>query len=366
MNSSMSFLIGISKDVGDNQCDGSSGKVPNINIHFNLWDVSLEQDWWSDFFSEDRKTTFLDVGVKISDITSVGEFVIFLPFMVRLNDIVDLHKCLSTNSELARTIFNEDLSFACVTHNESYISFGHDKDEKNFFMHSIPLSNDKMVTIENKNYQYNGSGIDSTLITLTKCFFECANETHKRLKDKSCKGDCNSAYFRLRIPLKNRSVFFTSYKPKDAFFTGNFQKSEIVDFRVNDLRSLPAELYAEKNARSLSFCSSRVDYFLIKDASAELQTVHAGMKKARTLEKAFWNDYILFGNDDDGFKKTIQGKGTMVIYHWVKDVGDKDDIVSFSAFAKFCEAAANKVTIICYLFIVIAISILSNVISDKL
>ncbi|TOB99253.1 hypothetical protein CGJ93_24405, partial [Vibrio parahaemolyticus] len=70
------------------------------------------------------------------------------------------------------------------------------------------------------------------------------------------------AYFRFRVPLEKRNVFIEQYKQGSGLITGSLSKSEIVDFRVNEVRSLPAQLYQEKDIRDLNFASCRVDYFL--------------------------------------------------------------------------------------------------------
>lgn len=170
--------------------------------------------------------------------------------------------------------------------------------------------------------------------------------------------------FRFRIPLKERDVFISEYKPKHALLTGSLYKSEIVDFRVNEARNLPPELYYEKDVRQMEFCATRVDYFLVKDAWCEYQTSHGDFKKSRTLEKSFWSKYLLFKRPADKLSKVMSNKDAMVIYHWSKSQKDSNEMVSFSAFAKFIEQSSSRITIGYYIAAIIVISIISNHLSD--
>lgn len=369
MHSSLAFLrkrkkstppqIGAGNESSGHDVKNNSDEVLSNNyvdspvrLHFNLWDVYTDRN---------SKATFLDVGLHIDNVSLTEEFMIFFPFEFDSSEVIDLHGCLSTDSELVRTIFNENLSFDSITHSLSFVSYDGKVDNR-FFIHSIPLSNPKMVFFEKKQYQYNGGYLISTLMNFSKDFLECIHRSQSEQKNNHRESD--AGYFRFRIPLKAREVFISEYKPKHALLTGSLYKSEIVDFRVNEARSLPPELYYEKDVRQMDFCASRVDYFLVKDAWCEYQTSHGDFKKSRTLEKSFWSKYLLFKIKVDNLSKVMSNKDAMVIYHWSKSPKENNEAVSFSAFAKFIEQSTSRVTIGYYIAAIIVISIISNFLSD--
>jgi len=360
MHSSLAFLVrkinSSLHEVSDSQNVNSSNEQDSkdseaVKLHFNLWDV---------YTKKNKKATFLDVGLHIDNVNDVEEIMMFFPFNIDDSDVIDLHGCLSNDSELVRTIFNQNLSFDSVSHSLSFVRFDGNLNSP-FFIHAVPFSNPKMVLLEKKNYQYNGGYLTSTLIIFQKDYLECIG---KAQSEQSSSGRIsNSGYFRFRIPLKKREIFISDYKPKHALLTGSLNKSEIVDFRVNEARSLPPELYHEKDVRKMEFCVSKIDYFLVKDAWCEFQTSHGSFKKARTLEKSFWSKYLLYKNSFNSLDKILENKDSMVIYHWVKNVDKDEPFVSFSAFSKFIEQRSDWTTILAYVFVIVIISIVSNIIS---
>jgi len=299
MQSSLAFLVNYTKDIQE-------ADKANVKLHFNLWDLYTEKD---------KKETFLDVGVYIKDIKNIKEFLIYFPFHIKNNEFIDLHSCFRTDSELVRTIFNHNLSFNSVSNSLSYISYDSKGTTDDFFVHTLPFESAAMLAVNHQNYAYNGDGLNSTLFTMTDTFLECVRGYQETAVEAET---TNAAYFRFRVPLKDRSVFISAYEPKHSFITGALNKNEIIDFRVNESRSLPSGLYNEKESRRMSFVSDSIDYFLVKDAWCEYQGSHSGFKKSRTLEKSFWLDYLIFKSNNENLRKALKNDEPIVIYHWQK------------------------------------------------
>ncbi|WP_144431428.1 hypothetical protein [Aeromonas schubertii] len=174
-------------DSGEALGNNDNEELSPVRLHFNLWDVYTDRN---------SKATFLDVGLHIDRVSLTEEFMIFFPFEFDSSDVIDLHGCLSTDSELVRTIFNENLSFESITHSVSFVSIDGKNDNKFFIhsIHSIPLSNPKMVLFEKKHYQYNGGHLTSTLMNFGKDFLECIHRAQSDQNSNHRKSD--SGYFR--------------------------------------------------------------------------------------------------------------------------------------------------------------------------
>ncbi|NOE60381.1 hypothetical protein GU261_09580 [Vibrio cholerae] len=98
--------------LASNSAEGINRKSNTMDLHFNLWDVSTSQR---------SKSCFLDVGIRVNKIDEIEDILVYFPFSISREDFIDLHSCFSTNSELVRTIFNENLSFESVTQNLSFV-----------------------------------------------------------------------------------------------------------------------------------------------------------------------------------------------------------------------------------------------------
>ncbi|WP_217535239.1 hypothetical protein [Vibrio cholerae] len=341
--------------LASNSAEGINSKSNTMDLHFNLWDVSTSQR---------SKSCFLDVGIRVNKIDEIEDLLVYFPFSISREDFIDLHSCFSTNSELVRTIFNENLSFESVTQNLSFVRFDNKSKDNKFFIHETPFSNESLISINHGNFFYNGDKLDSTLLSFKGEFIKNLKKYHENQKHLG--RDSTDAYFRFRVPLEKRNVFIEQYKQGSGLITGSLSKSEIVDFRVNEVRSLPAQLYQEKDIRDLNFASCRVDYFLVKDAKCEYQTSHGSFKKSRTLEKSFWKDYLLYESKNSNLKKVLEEKEPMVIYHWnkIKDIGD--EFIGFSAFSKFVEPRVHLMKVVTYIAMIILLAILANIATSHL
>ncbi|EHK0752006.1 hypothetical protein RG677_003670 [Vibrio parahaemolyticus] len=347
MHSSLALLIKRNKP---------SSEGSKVELHFNLWDVSTKNYG----FAKGRNT-FLDVGLYIEDTKNLTDLLIYFPFDIPSDGFIDLHSCFRKDSELVRTIFNENLSFDSVTQSLSFVRFDEGR-EKKFFIHELPFNNDSLIEIKHGDYQYNGSKIKSTIVNFKKDFFKAL--ARYQLEQREQGRDSPHSYFRFRVPLKKINIFVDEYKQGSAIITGTLHKNEIIDFRFNEVRSLPAQVYQEKDARELEFASCRVDYFLVKDAMCEYQTSHGSFKKSRTLEKSFWKEYLLYENNSSPLKNVLENEEPMVIYHWNKTKDKDGSFVGFSAFSKFIEPRVKKRNVFFYVALIVSLAIVANIVTS--
>lgn len=166
---------------------------------------------------------------------------------------------------------------------------------------------------------------------------------------------CGMRYTRLRICGQSIKDFFSqNIDPKSAFqyFT---TKYEMLDFRLNNVRSLPAEFIDSKS--NLPKKIRRVRCFLICEAGEEVLRVSSAYKKLRSLEKDGWRNYIeLNGN-----------AGKLLAYQWNVDDENKVD------YSLFAETRTSKLGVWRTLFLLflaflasVGASCISNLICQKL
>ncbi|MEZ8093781.1 hypothetical protein ACED51_06800 [Photobacterium swingsii] len=353
---------------------GSDSVQLETDVHFNLWDVYTKNT-----LRKSKKVRFLDIGIKIINIAEFDSIKVFLPFTFPASELTDLHGCLYNNSDLVRTIFNENLSFTNVNHNLSLVDF--DLYNVKFFIHSIPLDSEDLVKINEKEYRYNGKLLKCTTIEFTNKLVDSYCKSQEDYLKVECEKDnilkdskIKDSYIRFRVPLHvNGEPFISEYKPIAQYITGAFEKYEVVDLRLNEVRNLPKELYHDINSNNLKFCSRNVQYFLIKDAWSEYQLSHNSFNKARTLETGAWKDYLLYKSTDDDFQKKLDENSLMIIYHW-KDKKktsenkneEKHDFLSFSALAKFKEAKSGLKHISLFVIVLLTLSVGASLVASRL
>lgn len=144
---------------------------------------------------------------------------------------------------------------------------------------------------------------------------------------------------------------------KDAKLLSRMESTEIVDFRVNEIRDLPTGIVKFLNN---PICIAVVHFFLIRETNSELKLSHAEFKRCRILEKELWDSYLTDGTAKEKFCTPDQ----MLIYHW-KEEQDKNRYLSkFSAFAKFSTIAVSNETLQTFMVYIIVLGIVSGVLAN--
>ncbi|TCB33579.1 hypothetical protein E0H86_02025 [Acinetobacter sp. ANC 4635] len=167
-------------------------------------------------------------------------------------------------------------------------------------------------------------------------------------------------YFRFRLQLSSKQVKILSqnYEPEDRLVVSKFEKIEIIDFRLNELRDLPASIC---NQLKSNFILEQIHFFIIRDIHDELKLSHDKYKRCRLLEKEVWNEYLCFKTE----KATLPTQ--MLIYHFDKKykIGENkfQHIDRFNAFAKFVRVKVTLANILAFVFSVIILGAFGSLIA---
>ena len=128
----------------------------------------------------------------------------------------------------------------------------------------------------------------------------------------------------------------------NIFQDASLRTTEIIDFRINDLRSCPENL-REEFLRTPRFTIKKIHYLIMRSSTDEYITIGDTEVKGRLLEKEIWKNYIDIEEND------------MIAYH-VKE--EKDD--TFSNLSRFKYPLNVGERLFWYIFIAIILSLASS------
>ncbi|MCM5509790.1 hypothetical protein [Vibrio sp. SCSIO 43169] len=312
----------------------------NLEVHVNYWSLAKDE------------INYLDVGIKLirdkhtSDNTELYQKLesvnIYLPFEKKhIEYDSELGFMVCKDQELLSAIFN------------SYIEeYSHMNDSG---IHNITLPDGEELSFFTQIDLKNGDGLEG--VKLTELIDKKENGTLLSFPGalfKVAKGNVkNSVYFRFRIKLLDEKAIrriSTITKPKYSVLLGDLNKTEIVDFRLNEARNLPFKIRAKVNS---SKPLNTIHFFLIREAISDFKASHSNYKRCRVLETDIWDKYL--GLDDT--------KSQYLIYHWSEKAKDtsRSFIDHFSAFAKFTSNQVSIRLVLVVIFVTFMIGVVSGV-----
>jgi hypothetical protein len=289
------------KDAASNNIN----KHPEVELHFNYWSL------------KSNDINYLDIGVEIAKSGNFDSLNFFLPFDKEFIEYShNLGGIVCKNADLVVALFNNPQAKAVP-------------DDKNHGTYNVTLTSDKSIKFytqieEQKNIPLGGVKIDThdtdekkgTMLSFPAELFGG--------RDRQYIG-----YFRFRIVLKGNqhNAISVTRKSKDAMITAHLDSTELIDFRVNEPRNLPAQIRTRLNS---VLPISGINFFLIRDANTEYKMSHTEFQRCRLLERDLWAPYLVTLNNSESPETPEQ----MLIYHW-KDIKEEKMIEHFSAYAKF-------------------------------
>jgi hypothetical protein len=230
----------------------------SAEVHVNLWRRRIEK-------ISNKEETFLDIGLRLRDASSIADFRLYLPFHVTQNDIRDLGKVLHNRVTLM-AVFNE-----------AYIA-GEFDVLGTFSIHDT--SNVEVLCCHSLN-----PGVDFTVATRN----DLHSGTIVHFTDGLCtrfRSDADQ-YIRFRIILDKETdkAFSQLHRQFDAVFLSAIPRDEVVEFRFNERRSLPQEIIDEMSARDHNelFKFTALHYFLIRESDSQFVMSHTDFHKVRLL-----------------------------------------------------------------------------------
>lgn len=380
--------------------DESNGNLPEVELHFNYWSLP------------NTKYDYLDIGVKLAQLTEESSdnppektesaeqdeskfanvfksLNFYLPF--NKEDIeyhYELGELVCKEDELIPAIFNGELLSKDVYQTGQY--------ELNISNFQRPL---RVITQiqEDQEGSFQGVKISNLFdephkgvqLSFPVELFKLTNRK-KTTEQEQEHTTAPDRYIRFRVVIKQgKGNPLSSIEPrKGAFLTGNFERDEIVDFRINESRNLPgtvrAQLFENSNIKLVHF-------FLIRDSSNDLKISHTSYKRCRILENGLWNSYLClsskngapfaeakgrFRNSLNWIKRKIHLKSSKpaqisendrtLIYHWSEKekTGGKKSLDHFAAFSKFTSTRTKYLHLLRFAVAVLVIGMVASYLSN--
>lgn len=321
---SRSFAIWGCRNYGDGSGDTyNETRSDFINeLHINFWNITSQ------------KFYYLDFGISFShpetkEISEHGAVCLFLPFVKDKNDFTDLSTNLESSKELITAVFNEH-----VIKKDSI-------NEKHLLL-NLTRKGELLV---NTKLDFEGGALDKRITTKkrndgTYIFFH--------LKDCLSKSNHCNHYIRFRINLNASDIekIVKTFYPKDLFLKSNIERSDIIDFRINEQRNLPNEVAT--TLASASCTPSKYHFFVIRDMVDDSSASGSAYQGCRILESETWKKY--FSND------VSFGENDPIIYHWKIKKDEDARLGDFSAVVKFKTTRSKVSKIFAYIFYAAAIT----------
>ncbi len=299
-----------------------------VELHINYWSLEAKQ-----------ACNYLDIGLRIELLKeeSFKSINFYLPFkMSKENYMGNLGSVICSTDDLIELIFNERLKSSFEGVNYKDINFDGKDNETLRVYKQLEIGDDdsnlKFIVNEENN---------SLRIQIPKSIL-CLNPIN--LPNNKQKKIYHYLRFRLKLTSEHVKVLSQNYEPQDRLVVSKFEKTEIIDFRLNELRDLPAVVC---NCLNKNFVLEQIHFFLIRDIHDELKLSHAKYKRCRLLEKEVWNPYLKFKDEHAILPEQ------MLIYHFQKNTDELKHIDRFNAFAKFVRVKVTLVSIFLFIFSVI-------------
>ncbi|MGV2111674.1 hypothetical protein ACQZ46_10380 [Agrobacterium salinitolerans] len=319
----------------------TNGDITNTTMetHFNFWRIAGDKDFRGRLQSPARD--FLEIGLLIKNPAPIQHINVYLPVDVEKQSIQDAGVLLAKTS-VAQGIFNEKLQ--CVlTPAPERIEL---KNGENLFcrVHKFIQQNGNLDASHLSLEKFS----DGTLLSIEKAAIESVS--HQIKADERI-------YFRLRVylPSGKSSPFIHVITPHDRKFQSGFDEIEYIDFRFNEIRTLPPlvenKIRTDENQGKVNI--SLVAFLTAFPVRSELSASSIQWHKNRLLEHDPWDDYVPSGIP-----------GGMVVYHWKKEDKEGNGVADFSSFVKLYTRRSGRKILFTYLFVAFLFGLFGNLVAS--
>lgn len=335
----MGYSLGFWLEDKSNTSPVEGISTNKVELHINYWSLEAKQ-----------ACNYLDIGLRLELVSdnSFNSINFYFPFkMAKENYMGNLGSVICSTDELVELIFNERLKSSFEGVNFKDINFYGKENETLRLYKELDIGN-QLTNVQFILDEENGS-------TRIKIPAEMLDTTPISVEGKTV---YHYFRFRLRLTPEHVKILSQNYEPQDRLVVSKFEKIEVIDFRLNELRDLPA---AVSNCLNKNFILEQIHFFLIRDIHDELKLSHAKYKRCRLLEKEVWNPYLKFKGESAILPEQ------MLIYHFEKNSkGDNKEskhIDRFNAFAKFVRVKVTFSNILVFIFSVIMLGAMGSLLA---
>lgn len=290
---------------------------------------------------------FLDFGIFINDVaTEISSVSFYFPFKVGKSALNDLGKSLS-KSELLCTLFNGDYAVRNINGSPSYYCVSPSPSlEKNqpFWLYVLGENNFSVSEIEPF-----GSIVTIKILSIPKKSGGIQPATSEKKPKRNL-------YFRFRVENIPPNSIFYEEKISNDFIQSAFSKTEMIDFRINEIREMNPKVYEEITKDKTFLPFSKIHFYFVGSSEDEQVAGNTSYNDCRLLNFERWQDYI--GNFYDNKRK-------LIAYHWcwkgdeVQRTKDK-----YNIFIKTIYKSIKWITIFKYCGVVFFLSLIATVVWD--
>lgn len=280
--------------------------VPAIlpELHLNIWE---KENFWP------FESAFLDIGLMLDVADTAQTFEFALPWTISDSDIEDLAPRLQEAGAIP-AIFNEGWICSNSNGRAGYVT---DPATSNVFTFS-ELGTDLKLHMHN-----GGTRNEQQCIRL--------NVPGIKAKSDSANPSAQRMYVRFRVKKVPKTFYRVSINPKDRIFLSSWQRTEIIDFRMNVRRGVPLSLENKINGNFVAF--QKVHLFLMKSRDQDIVFEDKRFRSCRSLEdELFWANYSLSAGSNDWHRFwSRQRVKNSLGYQWTKTI-EKNQITGADIF----------------------------------
>lgn len=298
----------------------SPGDEPGIQVHLNFWKLPQYKA--------------LDIGIHFPTIKK-GKVCLFINTQNSIH-VSDISKYFEL-SDIRNVVFNEFMTvkscpYDCMCWQTKQRS---NPDSKPFCICGI----EKTITTTE---EYGGKFVQVE-VTNSDCKKDnCQKDESQKCeaqKDESQKDECkcNEEYIRLRLTGYAIESLYNQEEVPSSKLEYYTSKIEFLDFRLNNVRSLPTGFIRDKKSFPRL---DKIRCFLMIESSEDLLLYNKTYKKVRAIEKDRWVPYL------DILKSYIDKNKAILAYQWNTDEAELD----FSLFTKIKRSEIKKFW--CFVFVI--------------
>lgn len=258
-----------------------------FELQINLWNIKVKD------IPSGNETTFKAIDFGIVCPLTTQEIAFVFPFKIGKDDFQDLAKCLSENSDLLCTVFNEELKSESVP-GRSY--------------HAIECEKFKYLMYELSEENIIDDCYDEKTNTSILTFR--INYTFAKDQIENCQ-----LFVRFRLKLNDLKCFAVKKDVSNDWLQSAFSSTYMFDIRINDVRELSKKKLELEEYKGFSLPKfTKIHFFYMSDSEETIENGSSIKLDSRLLENERWHSYL---------GKNIEFTSSNVAHHWKKAIKEE-------------------------------------------
>ena len=279
----------------------------------------------------------LDIGIMLLDrVADIKSISIYFPFKLYENDVEDLGEVIREHN-LFCTLFNGDYVISNIPNSPLYYKVEPITANQDAFL---------LCVLEKNTLRIDRSLQIGTLLTISIADIP----TGMLLRKNGFPG----LYFRLRIKNLSKDMFFYEDNISNDIFQSAFSKSELVDFRINEMREFDRTIIDDLKKDRYFVSFRKFHFFFIGSSENEEVQGNVNYVDTRLLDPQRWADY------EESIRKA---KVRYIAYHWCKKADESQVLQQCSVFLRTKYRSMNALKVVVYCIVVILLGFVGSLLS---